>query len=441
LILASTIACLAGAFIATLIFPPIWSAHSRVMLGIMKPDPVTGEVLGGGAARVYLSAQQELITDYSVAGQVADQLGLMTDPQLIEAWQKRPSSDRRDFAHYVADLVINNTKAKLLQDSNILEITYSANSADSAKKIADALTRAYLDASLQFKRQDAERNAEWFTTQAQKSKDALDAAIAAEATYERENGLVMANDRVDLESARLQTLAGQGQGTQPYIPPVQAQSSAAAVDLAQIDAQIQAESKELGPNNPVIIELKAKRDKIANLVEEDKAMTKASINAAANAQATGLGALNKLVDAQKAKVVAQSDKIAKLNQLHTEVELRRDEFNKSTAKAADYRQQAVAGDAGITPLGPATAPKDPVFPNWLLLGPGSIVLGFGTGMMVALLMELFGRRVRGPEDLSSAIDAPLITIVAAPPKPRRTGSTPRLGFGGAPGRKPATANA
>jgi uncharacterized protein involved in exopolysaccharide biosynthesis len=251
----------------------------------------------------------------------------------------------------------------------------------------------------------------------------------------------MANDRVDLESARLQTLAAQGQGTQPYIPPVQIQSSASAVELAQVDAQIQAESKEYGPNNPVILELKAKREKIAALVEQDRAMAKASISAASNAQATGLGALNKLVDAQKAKVVAQSDKIAKLNQLHSEVELRRDEFNKASAKAADYRQQAVAGDAGITPLGPATAPKDPVFPNWLLLGPGSVALGLGTGLLAALLMELFGRRVRGPEDLSSAIDAPLITIIAGPPRPRPDRSPLRWPWGRTYARRSAAANA
>ncbi len=56
------------------------------------------------------------------------------------------------------------------------------------------------------RRQDAERNAEWYEQQAEKAKTALDDAINAETTYERQNGIVMANDKLDVESARLQAL-------------------------------------------------------------------------------------------------------------------------------------------------------------------------------------------------------------------------------------------
>ena len=44
---------------------------------------------------------------------------------------------------------------------------------------------------------------------------------------------------------------------------------------------------------------------------------------------------------------------------------------------------------------------------------GSLVLGFGTGVIAGLLMEMFGRRVRGPEDLWAAIEAPVIAVVTA----------------------------
>ena len=84
-------------------------------------------------------------------------------------------------------------------------------------------------------------------------------------------------------------------------------------------------------------------------------------------------------------------------------------------------------DTGLTPLDAAVTPKSPIFPNKLLILGGAIALGLGVGVLVALLAELFGRRVRGYEDLASAIDAPLLAIIAGPAKRRRR-RLPRLAW-------------
>ena len=79
-ILAGTASCVIGAIIVALILPPRWEAHSRVMLDLVKPDPVTGQVIQNASTRAYVATQVELIKDYSVAGQVADDLHLFSDP-------------------------------------------------------------------------------------------------------------------------------------------------------------------------------------------------------------------------------------------------------------------------------------------------------------------------------------------------------------------------
>src|SRR5471032_2982120 len=86
LIMAATVSCVIGAFIVTFILPARWDAHSRVLLNLLKPDPVTGEVITSGATNSYVSTQIELIKDYAVAGQVADQLGWLSDPNLISQY-------------------------------------------------------------------------------------------------------------------------------------------------------------------------------------------------------------------------------------------------------------------------------------------------------------------------------------------------------------------
>ena len=93
LILATAVTCLVGGLIVTRVLPPRWESHARVVLDVMKPDPVTGLVEG----RAYASTQIELITDNSIAGQVAEQLGWLTDPTLLRAYERRAKSDQRDY--------------------------------------------------------------------------------------------------------------------------------------------------------------------------------------------------------------------------------------------------------------------------------------------------------------------------------------------------------
>jgi succinoglycan biosynthesis transport protein ExoP len=393
-ILAATVSCVIGAYVVTLILPPRWQGDARVMLNILKPDPVTGSVISGAGTRTYIGSQMSLITDYSVAGRAVEDVGWLSDPDLINQYQNRPATDTRDFRHWAAQLIIDRTKVEVQDGSNVLDIMYTSSSPDSARAVAEAVRKAYLETSLSLSRADSNRDADWFDVQALRAKSALEAAEAAEANYERANNVYMATSTMDVDSARLAALAGQsadGSGG-----PVSSGNSNAGT-LAGIDAQIAVLSQTLGPNHPQLIALRAQRAALA----------------AAGGGPIYRGSRN-TVEAAAAAVVAKSDKLSKLRQLQAEVDLRRDIYNKTVAKAADSRQQAAIGDTGLTPMGTATVPAAPSFPNMPLIMFGSLGLGLALGFLVALLLELLNRRVRGPEDLQTALDVPLLAVVSAP---------------------------
>jgi uncharacterized protein involved in exopolysaccharide biosynthesis len=413
LVVGATISCLIGALILVALLPPRYESHARVLLGLLKPDPVTGQPIGGTATGAYVQTQIELITDYSVAGQVADALGWPSDPNLINQYQARSGKDHRDFHHWVAQRVIDSTKAKLVEGSNILEISFTAPRPEDAKAVTDVLQQAYLDTSLSMRRSDATHNAEWFEQQAQKAKEMLTAAEDARTQYEKANGVFMQDNRQDVDSARLQSLVQQGIGTMPILQGP-AQSPATAVELAQIDAQITQDLKTLGPNHPEVQALRERRRAVAELAAKDLAAQRQAAGAAAGANGTGAAALQRALEAQKAHVIAQSDKLEKLKQLQTEVDLRRDQYDKTMAHAAELRQEAAASDTGLTKLGPATTPRSPSFPNYLLVVPGALALGLAVGVLVSLLAELVGRRIRCIEDAESVSDIHVIAVIPSP---------------------------
>ena len=345
----------------------------------------------GSAARTYVATQIKLIDDYSVTGLAVDKLGWLSDPQLIDRYQRRPQSDTRDFRRWLAQTIADSTKADLMDGSNILAITYTGSDPESAKAAANAVMQAYIDTSVAFRRAEANKNADWFAQQAQKLKGDLAVAQAAETKFEKESGVVMQNDKTDVDSARMAALAAQSDA-------VALGGGGGESQLAEVDAEIKQASQTLGPNHPQLIALKAKRAAIASAMAQG-----------GGARVSPSGASR--VDAQKAFIIGNRDKLARLQLLQADVNLREDQYNKVLAREADFRQQAGVVDAGISALDAASAPQSPSFPNKPLIIGGSLGLGLCFGLLMALLIELLDRRVRSPEDLSAALGLPVLAVL------------------------------
>jgi uncharacterized protein involved in exopolysaccharide biosynthesis len=392
LVVVTALFCLAGGVVAISIVPPRWKAESHVYLNLLKADPVTGEYMGT-AARAYVATQIKLMSDYGVAGLAVDKLGWLSDPDLIAQYQRRPQSDTRDFRRWLAQRVMDGTRADLLDGSNILDITYTGQSPEGAKAIVAAVTQAYLDTTLAFRRSEANKNADWFGLQSDKTKQSLLTAQAAVATYERENGIVMRDDKTDVDSARLAALASQND--------VAAVGGISGLDaqIAEVDSSIKQAAESLGPNHPQLVALREKRASLMALAVQGS-----------SPQAAG-GGMSARVAAAKAAVIENRDKLARLTVLQSEVDIRKEQYDKTLSREADFRQQAGVVDPGVSALGTAFVPDQPSFPNKPLIIGGSLGLGLVFGLLIALLVELLDRRVRSPEDLSAALGLPVLAVL------------------------------
>lgn len=415
LILASTLACFLIALVTVQVVPPRYEAQSRVMLDVIKPDPVTGQVMATAFLRAYTKTQVELVKDQQVARRVVDKLKWSTDPVQQTRFRNRGDKEESDFDRWASQRVMAGAEAKLIQGSNILEITYGSNSPTEAKQVADALREAYVDMTLQSRRETARRNAQWYEAQAEKSKTILFQAEATKAAFERESGIVLQDDKIDIDTARLAALASQG--ASPVIAPAAAASQGGAT-LAALEAEIAEQAKVLGPNHPGLQQLKRRREVLAQQVAQERNASGAAAAAAMNAARATTG----LLEAQKAKVMAQREKVERLRLMQDEINLRRDQHNRALTRAAQLRQEADIAEAGVIPLGTAITPQVPEFPQKGPIMGAAIAVGGGLGIVIALLRELFGRRVRSAEDLAGVVDAPVLAIIRNPAKRRERGA-------------------
>jgi uncharacterized protein involved in exopolysaccharide biosynthesis len=178
----------------------------------------------------------------------------------------------------------------------------------------------------------------------------------------------------------------------------------AAIQLAALDQQIEQTATTLGPNHPMFQSLQRQRTVLAAAAAREKSAVAASsgVNQAALAGATST---------QKTQVLAKSEKMDQLIRLQRDVELKKDQFLKASSRVGDLRLEAASDDAGMTTLNEATAPETPYFPNIPQIIGGAAGFGLGLGLLIALLVELLGRRVRSIEDLELAVGAPVFGVI------------------------------
>jgi uncharacterized protein involved in exopolysaccharide biosynthesis len=362
----------------------------------------------------------------------------LSDPETLQNYNASGGQDV-DLRRVMAQRISDRTRVEMIPATSILEIVFRAATPSDARTMANALRDAYIETTLNSRRREADRNAGWFTAQAEKERVLLDTAEKAKTDYERTNGIVMQDEKTDVETARLRALAMQG-GVGPVMStPVIPQSSPSAIQLAQLDAQIVQAGKTLGPNHPQMIQMKAQRATLAKLVAQDAASARNAAAASAAAAAQSASAMSAAVAQQTTKVIANRDKIEKLTQLQSEVNLHRAQMEKSLARASELRQEAAVADSGISVLSEAVTPRAPAFPNKPLIFGGALGIGVAIGVFLSLLIELFRRRVRGVEDLQHGMHVPLLAVISTQSEPSNVRSLAGAAKAALPRRRRAAA--
>lgn len=423
IILGVMAACFIGALVIAKLLPPQYPAKARVIFDVIKPDPVTGQVIASQFERSYTLTQIELITDYRVAGDVVDRLKLTENPEMIRKFE-RSSDGEQDLRRWVVKYVIDHTDAGLLEGSNILEITYKAEDPAMAKRVVTSLRDAYIDASLRFRTDAAGRTADWYLDQAAKAQRALATAEASKSAFERENNIVMVPGGGDAESAKLDGLQNalmMARGSSGSIDANVAISAASSPAVEQLKSQLNAmddaiaqAQEKLGPSNPTYIGLVQRRALLARQLSRETSVARSVGSISSASSRASVGQLQSEYAAQRVKVLAMKPQLDRLAQLQRETDLRREQYEKAAARAGDLRLQASVSETGLVVLGDAISSPKPSFPNMPLIAAAALAGGLALGLLTGVIAELISRRVRSSEDLAHASRVPVLAVIGSP---------------------------
>lgn len=400
LIAAATASAILGGIFIIATRPPTYQASARVILELVKPDPATGDYIQGDQISAYVMAQMQLIRDYQVAGQAAENLGWLDNPDLQAAYQVRPPDDL-DFRQWVALRIMAGTYVGMVPDSNILTITFRSTSLEVAQAVVGALRDAYIQTSISTRQEDNKRMSAFYTQQAAKADAILTEKQRRLSEAQRRTGIVLQRSG-DLDSLTMAALNTASREQVHTFGPSRKERSLNR-QLAELDGSIAQAAAALGPNNPTLQRLRRQRMVLATQLQ---AMS--NPNAFVSARASSQDA----AEAQKRKVLLQGQDVAQLRDMQDEVNRARIRLGRLNDRAATLSQQAANNEIGLTPLGRAFGIARPVFPNKPLILGGSAALGCASGILAAFLLEfLGGRRVRSARLLQQLATTSMVTEV------------------------------
>lgn len=421
IIIGTFVTCLLVALAVAKALPERYPARARVLLDLVKPDPVTGQMISSGFARGYIKTQIEIIKDFRVTGEVVDRLGWAQNPAVVAAWQA-DTGGVGDIRRWGAERISANTSAGVVEASNILEIVYESPNADDAKQVVSLLREAYIAASLQFKTDSAGRTANWYREQAEAARKVLTAAEDAKNKFEQANGLVITAGGTEAESTKLASLqqalvtAQSGESSQQFQATVRGSTSAVVdslkVQLATLNDQIEQAAEKLGTEHPSYKSGIARRNLLQRQLAEETAEARRAGAQQSSASRQTVAELQAQYDAQKVKVLGMKDQLDQLAQLQREVDLRRTQYEKAAARTADLQLESNASESGLVVLGDAIGGQERSFPKWPQIIGLASAFGLGLGIVIAVLTELYARRIRGPEDLRFASKVPVLAVIA-----------------------------
>ncbi|MES2664150.1 MAG: chain length determinant protein EpsF [Pseudomonadota bacterium] len=414
--------------VVSLFLPKEYSAQTSVVIDTKTPDPILGVILPGNMTLNYMVTQMDVIQSTRVAKKVVELLRLDEAEATRQQWQE-VTEGKGDIKVWLAELLKTNLTVQPSRDSNVINIIYTAADPQFAAAVANAYTQAYIDINLELKVEPARQYARWFEEQSTPLRASVEAAQKRLSDYQIKNGIVASDERLDMENVRLSEIASQlvvAEGQRMDSGSRKSESAAIdslpeilqsdlvqglKADLARSEARLEQLTGRVGRNHPDYAQVEAEIKSLRAKINSESQRIISSIGTSNRVDSARVGELRSAFETQKKRVLqlkAQRDQIAVLQR---DVEAAKQSYDLVAQRQAQSNLESQTQQTNVAVLTAAAPPLTYSSPNFAINLLIALFIGTLLGLSAALLLELVDQRVRGIEDLSQLVDAPVLGVV------------------------------
>jgi polysaccharide biosynthesis transport protein len=425
LTLLATVAAVLG---VSLIVPKQYTATAAVVIDVKSPDPIAGMMLPALVMPGYMATQVNILQSDRVARQVVHLLKLDQSPAAREEWLEAMGG-KGELDVWLANALQGKLDVRPARESSVIHISFKAADPRFAAAVANAFAQAYIDTNIALKVEPAKQYAAWFGEQGKALRDNVERAQGRLSEHQQKHGIVASDERLDIETAKLNDLATQltiVQGQTNDALSKQRSGSASSTlpevtlnlliqnlkaDIARHEAKLQEMSSNLGQNHP---QYKAMQSELATLKQKLEAETRHITSGFSTSRSVGRdkqAELKTAIAAQKKLLLELKHKRDELAVLTRDVEAAQKAYDAVSQRFNQTRLESQSTQTNVSVLTPASEPSEPSFPKMLLNTLLAIFVGTFLGIGAAVVREILDRRIRSAEDLAEMLQLPVLAVM------------------------------
>lgn len=429
----------------TYLLPKSYTATAALVVDLKITDPMTGlSTPSFQTMSAYMATQVDVIGSRRVSLKVVDALKLADNAQARMQFEQA-TKGKGNLNEWLADLLATRLSIKPSRESSILELSYDGAEPAFAAVIANAFADAYIQTNAEIRSEPGRQNSAFFESENKLMRENLERAQAKLSAYQRENGVVVTDERFDVENARFaelstQLVLAQSQTYERQSRERQAMTSdtesipeivnnafvqGLKTELARQETKLSELSERLGTNHP---QYQATEGEISSLrskiVGEIKKVT-TSIGNSKLASQKQEEEIRTAFEKQKAKLLELKKIRDDSALLSREVDSAQRVYENMMLRFNQTRLDGRSQVANVILLTPATPPVTPSSPKVLRNMLLAVLIGGVLGLAFAFLRELLDRRIRTVADLAENLQCNVLGSLARVDEKK---SKPMFGF-------------
>ncbi len=382
----------------------------------------------------YMQTQMDIITSKKVARKVVQDLKLAENP-LTRAAVDGEAGGGGSIEDQIVESLLNKLKVEPSQ-SNVIQASFSSPDPRFSALVANAFAKAYIDTMLELRVEPTREAAKWFDEQLKTLRANLEEAQAKLTDYHQRQGIVSADERFDVENTRLGVLSEQvaraqeqtfqwnsreqqartflKQGRSPdRLPDVLDNPfiQKLKTDLLHGEARLRELATQYGANHPQYQRQVSENQSLREKLDSEMRKVVAGVESSARQSRQREADLAKAMAAQRARLLELKESRNELTVLRRNVESAERAYDTAMQRSVVSQVDSRASQTNVTVLNQAFVPGAPSHPKVVLNIVLSVLVGTMLGIGIVILLEMFDRRVRSPNDLENGWNVPMLAVL------------------------------
>lgn len=436
--------------------PKQYTATASVVI-----DPKGGDALGGGAypvgpaALAYMATQVEMMGSLRVAERVVKGLSPEATVKLRGLWKTKGS--KGNFENWVAKNLREALKVLPSRESNVIGVSFTAEEPAFAANMANAFVKAYVETAISIRVQPAKEYKTFFEAQVKEARERLDQAQTKLNTYQQANGILVTDERLDVESTRLNSISQELVTQQALLADSKSRASQSRAnsnstqevlsspvvqglrtELQRAQTTLGELRERFGEAHPQVIETRRRVEELNSRIRDETSRVSGGVTVSNNVMVEKVNSLKALLEEQRQRVMKLRNARSEADVLLKDVEGAQKNYDAVYARLSQTSIESQSAQGNASSLELAVPPTEPSGLKLRVALAISIFAGILLGVIAAIARELMDRRVRVEEEIPMLIGQPVLGAVPAFSKTKALGiSNRRLAISGSMKRLPA----